>query len=51
MKLSDIQTAMNEFLKETSLNVLAELNSIRIYDAPLLAVADAQDPLFEQLKK
>lgn len=50
MKLDDIVNAVSQFLRESPLNEVAELGGMKIFDAPLVAVASARDPLFERLK-
>jgi epoxyqueuosine reductase QueG len=37
-------------VRESHLNVLPELNNLRIFDEPLMRVAAADDPLFSKLK-
>jgi epoxyqueuosine reductase len=49
----DITTVVQniiEFCAHSSQNVVQELDSLRIFDPPLLGVAAAEDPLFEDLK-
>lgn len=41
---------MNKFLEESPLNQVKAIGLSRIFDAPLLGVALASDPLFEELK-
>lgn len=40
-----------EFVKNTNLNKVKELNGMEIFDVPLVAVAAAGDPLFLKLKE
>lgn len=42
---------MNEFVEESALNVVPELNHMRIFGLPLIGVASAADPLFTRLKE
>jgi epoxyqueuosine reductase QueG len=51
MRLEDIVKAMNGFFEANPLNVAAELNSLQLFDPPLVAVAAADDPLFDRLKE
>jgi epoxyqueuosine reductase len=50
MDLDDIAKAAAAALDSHPLNVIAEAGGIRLYDPPLIAVAGADDPLFEGLK-
>jgi len=57
MNFEHLQETMFTFLQNSPANYIDEHNSIRpslvgmqIYDAPLLAVGAAEDPLFQQLK-
>ncbi|MDR3561654.1 MAG: epoxyqueuosine reductase [Negativicutes bacterium] len=49
--LEDIIQATTRFAEESSLNLAKDLNDLQIFDPPLLAVAAADDPLFESLKE
>ncbi|MFZ7103493.1 MAG: 4Fe-4S binding protein [Peptococcaceae bacterium] len=51
MNLREIKSLMDGFIKESSLNIVPELNNMRIFELPLLGVADARDPLFGKLKE
>ncbi|MCX7779745.1 MAG: 4Fe-4S binding protein [Negativicutes bacterium] len=50
MKREEIEQAVSHFWAESKLNIVEELNSLRIFDCPLLGVAAADDPLFAELK-
>ncbi|SFL51627.1 epoxyqueuosine reductase [Pelosinus propionicus] len=49
--LQRIQDAASAFIKDSPLNTIAELDSLQLFDAPLIAAADAYDPLFTKLKE
>ncbi|MHC6179003.1 response regulator [Clostridium sp. JNZ X4-2] len=49
-KIENIIRQVNEFTLTSPYNKISELNNIRIFDAPLIGVAQAQDPLFLRLK-
>jgi epoxyqueuosine reductase len=49
--IEDIIKAMDDFTINSPLNVVHELNDLRIYDCPLVGVANADDPLFLRLKE
>ncbi|EIW15537.1 MULTISPECIES: epoxyqueuosine reductase [Pelosinus] len=49
--LQGIQDAAWSFTKDSPLNTIAELDSLQLFDAPLIAAADAFDPLFAKLKE
>lgn len=51
MELDDLIQSMGDFVRTSELNVVAELDGLRIYDVPLVGVAAADDPLFEELKE
>jgi epoxyqueuosine reductase QueG len=46
-----IENAAADFIDESSFNRIEELGSLKIYDHPLIGVADADDPLFLRLKE
>ncbi|QGT98616.1 Iron-sulfur cluster-binding protein [Candidatus Syntrophocurvum alkaliphilum] len=46
----EIINLTKQFTLTSPLNRVEDLNNMRIYDPPLIAVADANDPLFVQLK-
>lgn len=49
LKLSNIEETASNFIRNSSLNKVEALDSLQIFDSPLLAVAHAYDPLFTQL--
>lgn len=51
MNIAQLEQAMTEFLRQSPLNVVAELDGMRIYDAPLVGVASPDDSLFDRLKE
>lgn len=51
MDLSMIEQAVRNYCLSSPLNVVAELNSLKIFDEPLVGIASAQDPLFASLKE
>lgn len=51
IKLSVIQDAARIFTENSPLNKVEELNSLQLFDAPLIGVAYAFDPLFAKLKE
>jgi epoxyqueuosine reductase QueG len=51
MTLEDTLRSMNAFLADSPLNIAAELNSLKLFSPPLVAVAAADDPLFDRLKE
>ncbi|VBB07245.1 alpha-helical ferredoxin [Lucifera butyrica] len=51
MDIINIEEAINEFWSDNPLNIVKDLNSLQIFDKPLIGVASAYDPLFEQLKE
>ena len=46
-----IQSTISEFWRISPLNKVEELNGLQLYSEPLLAVAAANDPLFEKLRE
>jgi len=48
--LDEIILKARDFINGTSLNVVHELKDLKIYEEPLVCIADAADPLFLQLK-
>ena len=51
MYLTDIENWVKEYFVTSPLNIVPELNNLKIFDLPLLGIASAEDPLFAQLKK
>ena len=51
LKLDDIQSLAGEYTEKSPKNRVVELDNLKLFDSPLLAVADAVDPLFLQLKE
>lgn len=51
MELADIIRLTREFAERSPLNRVDELDIARIYDAPLVGLADARDPLFDKLQE
>lgn len=51
MHFSDVEQALTGFLRESPLNIVPELSSMRIYDTPLIGVASTDDLLFGRLKE
>lgn len=51
MELLDLMVLAEEFAGESPLNRVEELGIARIYDAPLMGLADALDPLFGKLQE
>jgi hypothetical protein len=51
MNLESIMQAADGFCLQSPLNVVNELDSLQIFDLPLIGVASAGDPLFEKLKE
>jgi epoxyqueuosine reductase len=49
IKLNDIEEAASIFTDNSSMNKIEALGSLKLFDAPLLAVAHAYDPLFTRL--
>lgn len=49
-EIENIRQAMRDFLNESELNKVPELNLTRIFDSPLVGIADTSDPLFLKLK-
>jgi epoxyqueuosine reductase len=50
MYLDNVTQAASNFCLQSPLNVVSELDSLRIFDQPLFGVASASDPLFDALK-
>ncbi len=48
---TEIQTLAREYTETSPKNRVAGLDNLQLFDSPLLAVADAGDPLFPALKK
>jgi epoxyqueuosine reductase QueG len=51
LNLVTIQQAADDFCLKSPLNVVSELDSLQIYDRPLIGVASVGDPLFNDLKE
>jgi len=49
--LKTVEQTMADFCLRNPLNVVQELDALRIYDQPLVGVTKVDDPLFESLKK
>jgi epoxyqueuosine reductase len=49
VKLNEIEEAAASFTEKSSLNKIEALGALKLFDAPLLAVAHAYDPLFTRL--
>ncbi len=49
--LEGIQEAASTFIIDSPLNTIVELDSLQLFDVPLIAAADAFDPLFAKLKE
>ena len=49
--LNSLEQFMAEFTRTSPLNKVAELSDLQIFEVPLLGVASADDPLYEQLKQ
>jgi epoxyqueuosine reductase QueG len=49
--LEEILSLAEKFVEESHFNRVKVLDNLRIFDPPLMAVADVSDPLFEELKK
>ncbi|MDX9871455.1 MAG: 4Fe-4S binding protein [Clostridia bacterium] len=50
LDLSRIRQLAEDFIAATPLNQIDELNGLRLFDKPIIKVADAADPLFDKLK-
>src|SRR5664280_1214891 len=50
MDFDKVNKAIIEFWQNSPLNIVEELDSLRLYDEPLVGVAQASDPLFDSLK-
>jgi epoxyqueuosine reductase QueG len=51
MNLDDISEAVRDFCSESPLNFVNELDSLRLFEQPLLGVASAADRMFDGLKE
>ena len=51
MRLTDILELTADFTQTNSLNKVPELNNLQIFDQPIIGIASATDPIFEQLKQ
>lgn len=51
LDLNEIQILAREYIETSPKNRVAELDNLQLFDSPLLAVADAGDPLFMALKE
>ncbi|QNB45011.1 epoxyqueuosine reductase [Thermanaerosceptrum fracticalcis] len=49
--LKAIVEVITQYLEETQLNRVPELGNMKIYDGPLVGLANAEDPLFDKLKE
>ena len=50
LNLTNIEQATQEFMLNSRLNIVEELDHLQIFDKPLIGVADTQDALFDCLK-
>src|SRR5271157_4541690 len=50
MNLESITQAADGFCLQSPLNTVNELDSLQIFDLPLIGIASASDPLFDELK-
>jgi hypothetical protein len=50
LNLEVVAQAAGDFCLQSPLNVVNELDSLRIVDQPLIGIAWAGDPLFDELK-
>lgn len=50
-KIENLAREVKEFTLNSSCNRIPELNNARIFDAPLVGIAKASDPLFSKLKE
>lgn len=51
MQVRMVEQAVRGYWLNSPMNVVEELNSLRIFEEPLIGVASAQDPLFDSLKE
>lgn len=51
MFLSRLEKRITDFIQSSPHNFVGELGGMQIYTQPLIGVADASDPMWEQLKK
>jgi epoxyqueuosine reductase QueG len=51
LNLDKLTKAAGDFCLQSPLNVADELDSMQIFDQPLIGVASADDPLFDELKE
>lgn len=51
MMFQDLAEVAASFVRESAMNTVPELGDIKLYDAPLVGAAKADDPLFEYLKR
>mgnify|MGYP000931477947 CR=1 FL=1 len=51
MDFQELSQSMTDFVQNSELNIVPELEGLRIFDLPLIGVAAAADPLFEKLKE
>ena len=51
LNLHQVDQAITDFLTNNPLNCVEELGGLRIFDAPLLGVANSDDPLFARMKE
>lgn len=50
MEITHVKKCILEFVKNSPLNSVEEMGIRKIYDAPIVGFASAQDPLFKKLK-
>lgn len=51
LNLKQIQKIAHEYTRASPLNIITGLDDLMLFDSPLVAVADATDPLFAGLKE
>jgi epoxyqueuosine reductase QueG len=50
MNISDIQKGLASFLEKSEMNLIPRRGKTKIYDSPIIGIAEANDPLFDELK-
>ena len=51
LSMENLNQACRDFMADSALNTLPEFGKTKIFEAPLIGVASAKDPLFSQLKE
>ena len=51
LSMENLNQACRDFMANSALNTLPEFGKTKIFEAPLIGVASAKDPLFSQLKE